>query len=269
MNQSILHTLTYFELFSYPPTIIELNIFLEKKASKEDLEKIVEKLEKQGILYRSNNRVALKKLLFENYEKRRRRSIYYFKMANKYLAWTEHIFSIQLLGVSGSLSMMNMTEKGDIDIFVITTSKTVWTTRFILLMYKYFLKFKNPDIGNKLCFNLIFSEDGLEIAKNKQNEYIGHEILQLKPIVNKNRVYDRFLKKNSWISKFFPNVLINVKKNNLSKKMSENSGFPEFIEYAFKMSQVWWLNIKNIHWDYRGGQLWLIQEDYEEKVRKI
>ena len=89
-----------------------------------------------------------------------------------------------------------MTEKGDIDIFVIISVNRIWTARFLLLLHKYILKVTNPEIGKKLCYNLFFAEDGLEIAKNKQNEYIGHEILQLKPIINKNDTYSRFINKN-------------------------------------------------------------------------
>lgn len=267
MDKSILQVVGYFEVFSYPPTINELTLFLSKKVSPEDLERAIQDLTRKRLIYREEDRVAYHKSLFKEYNlKRKRSSGYYKKIANK-LVWTVQIPFMQFVGISGSLSMMNMTEKGDIDIFIITTSQSLWTTRFIMLVYKYFLKVTDPDIGNKLCFNLFFSEDGLEIAKNKQNEYIGHEILQLKPLLNKNFTYEQFLEKNKWIVKIFPNVQINIRAMRSSKKLSRQPFYLNLLEEMLKKLQVWWLSCKNIKWDYHKGQLWLIQEDFEKNLK--
>lgn len=266
MDQNILHVLTYFNHFKYPPTVQELHLFLNSKIAFTKLEEMVKYLQKKRIIFRRDDRVSLDNNNFKYYELRRKRSIYYFKKTVQYLQWTRGIPFILFVGVSGSLSMLNMTENGDIDLFVITKRNSIWQARFVLLLYKYILKLINPDIGEKLCFNLFFSEDGLEIQKMKQNEYIGHEILQIKTVVNKNGIYDQFLEKNRWILKFFPNVQLNLFKKNLSKNLSKNSWFINFLENAFKTPQTWWLAKKDMKWFEKPGQLWLIQEDFEKKI---
>lgn len=266
MDQSILHTVKYFEVFSYPPSYSELILFFDSKISKDEVEQRVRKLVQNRKLRRKNGRLALHTRVFEGYELKRKRSVRYFNKVIKFFSWTAQLPSIQYVGVSGSLSMLNMTEKGDVDIFVITTRNSIWQTRFILLVYKYFLKLFYQDLGNKLCFNLFFSENGLELDKNKQNEYIGHEILQLKHIVNKNQTYERFLLKNKWILKVFPNVQISSPRFNSSNNLSKSHFNPIFLEEILKKIQLWWLSRKNMSFDYRGGQLWLIQEDFEKKI---
>ena len=239
-----------------------------RKITEKILEERIEYLVQEGVLFKKEDRVATRKDFFKLYEQRRRRSIYYYKKAGNSLSWMSSISSILFLGVSGSLSMLNMTEKGDIDIFIIAGCNSIWRTRFLLLLYKYILKLTNPDIGNKLCFNMIFSESGLEIGKNKQNEYIGHELLQLKPVINKNDIHDKFIQKNLWIKDFFPNVQIKSRKSKMSKELSKRYFHLNMAEEILRKIQVWWLGIKNIHWVYRKGQLWLIQEDFEKKILK-
>lgn len=267
MEKSILQVVHYFEVFGYPPTVTELNLFLNRKSPVIHLKQELHHLVERRRIYTKSDRIAMNKKIFKDYEAKRKRSIRYFRKVSSMLSWTTQIPFIQFVGVSGSLSMLNMTKNGDIDIFVIADSQTIWTIRFILLVYKHFLKLKNPDIGNKLCFNLFFDETGLEIAKNKRNEYIGHEVLQVKSIINKNNTYERFLRKNTWILNFFPNVQLNLKDMKASKKLSRQPFYLIFTEEILKKLQVWWLDRKNIKWDYHKGQLWLIQDDFEKKIK--
>ncbi len=269
MDQSILRVLQYFEQFEYPPSLYELKIFNGKKISIHTLKEALRELEKKGAIYRNNDRFTRHNKLFHQYSNKRKHSIQYFRKIINALSWTAQIPSIQFVGVSGSLSMLNMTQKGDIDLFVITKSHSIWQTRFILLVYKYLLKVLDPDIGRKLCFNLFFSEGGLKIAKNKQNEYIGHEILQLKAIVNKNNIYERFLLQNEWILKIFPNVQISSKHNVSTNRSSPFPYLSAILEKILEKIQIWWLSRKNIRWDYGRGQLWLIQDDFEKKIKKV
>jgi predicted nucleotidyltransferase len=139
---------------------------------------------------------------------------------------------IKLIGFSGSLAMMNAEKDDDIDLFIITEKNRLFTGRIIALFWAEVLglrkKFgknkKSPkifrfypmkadlaDLSEKVCLNLFFDESDLAVPDFKRNEYVAHEILQMKPIVNKDGVYERFLAANSWVFEIFPNAKENEK----------------------------------------------------------
>src|SRR5690606_24984928 len=159
-----------------------------------------------------------------------------------YLKQLTYIPTVQFVGISGSLSMHNTSTKGDIDLFVITQAHTIWITRFILLLYKYLVIAINKDVGIKFCFNLFFSVKGLNIPSIKQNEYIGHEILQLKPVLDKNNLYDAFLASNKWVKHFFPQV--SLSKAKLPDKTLYQPKLIKFLDNVLQRIQTWWLRKK-------------------------
>ena len=54
----------------------------------------------------------------------------------------------------------------------------------------------------------------------------------------------------------------------MSEKMSKKNFLLDLLEEIIKKPQVWWLTKKKLHFAYRKGQLWLIQEDFEESIKR-
>lgn len=53
----------------------------------------------------------------------------------------------------------------------------------------------------------MFLEEGyLTLPTDKQNLYTAHEIAQLKPIYDKDGIYQKFLFANSWTKNYLPNA---------------------------------------------------------------
>jgi hypothetical protein len=119
--------------------------------------------------------------------------------------------------------------------------------------------------ADKLCLNLFFSEENLKIPKFKQTEYIAHEILQLKTIVNKEQTYERLLAANQWVFKLFPQA--KPPKYPIAKRVG-----PLFRaswgEKLLKQLQMWLINRHKTNEIITDTQLWFFPKDFEKRFAK-
>lgn len=266
MKESILQVLRYFSTFAYPPKISEIYQFLDSKCTVRKLEGELQKLAKENEVFIKNGRVALINSFFTEYEKRRTISVRYIQESDRFLKSLSQIPFIYYIGISGSLSMLNTSKAGDIDVFIITTDQTIWITRFSVLVLKKIFSVQNNNIGKKICFNLFFSEKGLQLPLNKRNEYIAHELLQLKTVVNKNNMYERLLDENRWIEQYFPNIKEIAQSKASYDSNNKVSKLLTLVDRLLKFVQLQWLQVKKYKWKEPPGQLWLIQDDFEQKI---
>jgi len=131
-------------------------------------------------------------------------------LASKAASFLENIPTIKFVGITGSLAMNNAEEASDIDLMLITKNRTLWTTRGIVLVFLKLFGFKLRRAGqkeekDKLCLNLWLDEGDLEWKD--RNEFTAHEIVQIKPLINKNNTFEKFLFKNKWILDYWPNAV--------------------------------------------------------------
>lgn len=148
--------------------------------------------------------------------------------------------SIRLIGITGSLAMNNSGEESDIDLLVITNRFTLWTTRLLVYIairaFGFDLRKPNErQQKNKLCLNMWLDEGDLVWPKDSRNIYTAHEIAQIKPLVNKDNIYEKLLYKNKWILKYWPNA-VKIQKH----KFRESRGRVSIIEWlAYKLQLVY------------------------------
>ncbi|CAN5164436.1 hypothetical protein BH09PAT2_BH09PAT2_05680 [soil metagenome] len=268
MEESIVQTLIYFSTFQYPPTVEELYQYLTKPAQEIELNSRLTMLVAQGKLLLANGRVFLADRNYTGYSDRNADSEKLLQDSRSYIANLEYIPTLQLIGISGSLSMANGKYDDDIDIFIIASDGTVWITRFMVLVYKKVLSLINPTIGRKLCFNLFFSETGLKLQKERQTLYVAHEILQLKVLFNRKGIYHKFLSENNWVKDLFPNVQIKFQTEIIEKKQSRKDILISFFDSFIGNFQKMWLKAKGYIYYEWNGQLWLIQRDWNREMNK-
>ncbi len=118
--------------------------------------------------------------------------------------------TVLLLGISGSLAMYNADTDADIDVFLITKPATLWITRLFILAFLQTKQIRRKrgavKAKNTICVNMLIDASHLAFPKRRQNMYSAHEIMQMRPIVSREYVYERFLKENSWILRFLPHA---------------------------------------------------------------
>lgn len=116
---------------------------------------------------------------------------------------------VKMVGVTGSLSMMNAGEGSDIDLMIVTQAGGLWTTRILATALLKICGFRIRRAGDKnekdkLCLNIWMDEGDLKMGT--RNIYTAHEIVQVVPMVNKGGTYERFLEENDWVREWWPNA---------------------------------------------------------------
>lgn len=209
-TKGIIRTLCYSDIFGYPLTKSEIyKFFYGDNLSLKDFNRILEdgvisgKISKYKKYYFLNGKV--------NYCKGRinkmRASEKKWKIAVRAASILSKIPTVELIGVSGSLSMNNAQQKDDIDLFIITSKGSLWFSRFLVnvaLIIMGIKRGREDSYGvNQICPNMFVSEDNLLMPKNL---FVAHEIAQLKILVNKDNIYERFLYENRWALRYLPNA---------------------------------------------------------------
>ncbi len=229
VDQKILATIMYHDIFAYPLTQSELikwemgDIKLKDQAANLKFKNGFYFLEgKDGLMFKRimSERVSQKKI----------------KLANHAAKILSKIPTIKLVALTGSLAMQNANENSDIDLMIVTSKNTLWLSR---LTAYFLLKLTNSELRvpkdnnekDKLCLNMWLDETDLFIEKH--NVYTAHEIAQIVPLVNKYKTYENLMESNSWIKKYWPNA-VKIQKVQV-KELKKINGLLSFLEnIAFK-----------------------------------
>ncbi|RJQ36049.1 hypothetical protein C4559_05605 [Candidatus Microgenomates bacterium] len=209
LKESIIKTLAYSDIFDYPLAENEIRKFLiECSAKKITLKKELKNISvisKKNKFYCFKNRTEIINKRMD----REKESLLKFKFAKKIIFKLSLIPTVQLIGISGALSMNNCEKDDDIDLFIITSKKTLWTTRLFLIFLLEIMgkrrKRLEEDTKDKICLNFLIDESSIGFIKKRQDLYTAHEIIQLIPIFERNNMYKKFINSNYWIKNFLPN----------------------------------------------------------------
>lgn len=213
IGKAIIKTIAYSDIFDFPLTKKELwkYLIIDHKITKESFDRAVLNLG-TSVLFKNNycffpDRKDLVNLRL----KRKNESKKKLKIAEKISSFLAVIPTILFIGVSGNLSIMNADEKDDIDLFIVTRKDTLWTTRLIILLL---LRLKgqirkrgDKEVSNKICLNMMLDETALNFSKERQDLYHAHEIIQMRPLFERDNFYQKLIETNVWTRKFLPNVL--------------------------------------------------------------
>jgi hypothetical protein len=201
LNQSILKVIAYFDTFSYPVTLEEINIYLDQPAEKDTISFALQSLlDKQliwkiGEFYTLKNDpdIVLKRLNGNMLAVKKLKNA--MKLA-RVLSWFPYIRGV---AISGSLSK-NLAYKGsDYDFFIITATNRLWLIRTFLLMLIRVFSF----IGaGSICLNYFIDDLALEVEE--KNIFTAIEIVTLMP-VHGLQIFQRFFSTNGWITQYLPN----------------------------------------------------------------
>jgi len=284
-----LHTvLEYFAYFSYAPSFQELYLFFPKKIGRKNLQSILDKEIKQKKILRLLNlnrfRLSRQSLYRINYEYESPRytlpqySIFgqnksksQIQIKGKILTTTiqAYIFFLKIcptilfVAITGRSAMKGLQKNDDLDLFFITSKNTLWTTRFFSVLLAKILGIHTT---TGVCLNLLFDESDIRIPQHKQNSYIAHEILQMKPIIDKANIYQKFLTKNRWIYKYFPNA--KSQNQNQIETIRTSQSVYKNIDRIFKSIQLPIIIRNNTALSISHTQLWLFKKDFEKKLKR-
>lgn len=251
-KKSILKTIAYADIFDYPMTLDEIWQFLiakekvSKKAIQRELDSMSEITQKDGLYCFPERIKIIKKRVHREEESSKKLAL--IKRVSHVLSF---IPTIYLIGISGGLAMQNAETDHDIDLFVVTKKNTLWITRMAILLSLSLLGVRRRRLdtkaADKICLNMLIDETALCFSQERQDLYTAHEVVQMKPIFQRDRTYKKFIKANMWIKQFLPNSLPAV--IDRESEIREGRPYPLFIihyslfilEWFAKKAQLWYI----------------------------
>ena len=124
------------------------------------------------------------------------------KLTQKHLS---KMTGILMVGVTGSVAA-EWAKNSDIDLLIVTKSDQLWWWRLYLRVYIWWHRIPIVDLvkekANEFCFNLWLSENNLRIPTHKENLKNANDLIMMKVVLNKEDIYERFLRKNDWVKGF-------------------------------------------------------------------
>lgn len=284
MEKSVIQVIKYFSIFKYPPNFGEIYSFFPKKTSRMALKKAILKLERRkkikttytaDLIELEGQRYTVGEYTTREYVRRlnERRQISKSKLANwkfrAYLRLISLLPQVKLVGLSGSISMLNAKKSDDIDLFIITSKKRLFTARFLCLILTQLFglrrKFGELDVEDKVCLNLFFDEVNLVVPKHKRTNFVGHEVLQMSPLINKDHTYERFIWANRWVFKLFPNSKTAVLRAS-TRESIKSTVIGNLIEAVLKYVETKLINSHRTTELITDTQLWFHPDDFEKKI---
>ncbi|MFZ5424439.1 MAG: hypothetical protein ACOZAO_01440 [Patescibacteria group bacterium] len=243
-DSSIGKTLSYRSIFKYPLSFYQLSTTLissEKvtyKKLKKELDEAVSKNKvrfKDGLYYLPNTGVVSWETRAKNAEKLLKNVEPAFKAIEK-IPW------IKLLAVTGSVAAYNATEQDDIDVFIVTKKNRLWLSRFfVVLLLKAFDMYRTDKApAGKVCPNIFIDDLNLKWKEKGRNLYVAHEIILMRPIIDRDNTYFKFMRANSWVMEHFGNFSISIPTRFTSSK-DTTSGTLNLLEDFLRKFQLWYM----------------------------
>ncbi|MGZ5191936.1 MAG: nucleotidyltransferase domain-containing protein [Flavisolibacter sp.] len=253
VKQDILATLSYFDIFNYPLTQIEIYQYLRNSHPQTVFTTALQDLCMDNWIYKLDELYSLQ----DNYSliTRRKegnaRARTMMKTAEKIAGFLSAFPFVRGVAVSGSLSKNFADKDADIDFFIITAKNKLWLARTIMHCFKKltFLVKKQE----WFCMNYYIDEQMYQIKE--KNIFTATEIATLLPLRGID-AFEQFYANNKWSRNYLPNHIlrvsyINETKSSLLKKSIEfllNNPVGNLLDNAFmKITGYRWLKKTRKH----------------------
>jgi hypothetical protein len=205
LQQDVLRTILYFDVFHYPLSSTEIYEYLPSNST--SLAEVRQACVSPPLSVLLREEAGMYHLAtlsgpdpIRDRRENERRAKRFLKIA-RMMAWVMRQFPfVRGIGVSGELSKGVVSKKGDIDYVVVTSTKRVWVTRTLLILFKKVFLLNRK---RYFCINHFIAEDYYAVPQ--KNRYTALEIATLLPLFNAP-FFRHFVERNPWIRLYFPNI---------------------------------------------------------------
>jgi hypothetical protein len=272
VEEKIILTLLYFDVFNYPLKADEVFRFLgTNHLTESDVRKDLIELKRKKIIYQFDELFSIQNSEFNAVRRLRGNSQAekYLPLARRKAMLIAKFPFVRGVLASGSLAKGYMDDNSDLDFFIITEPKRLWIARTLLVMYKRIFLFNSH---KHFCVNYFIDSDHLEIEE--KNLFTATELATAIPLYGTS-YYKSLHRNNTWVNSAFPNFRplstegVDEFKPGWMKKALEklfNIFFAERIESYFKSVTIkrW----KRIYEDKYAGTDFQIAFKSKEHVSK-
>ena len=235
LQQHVLRTLLYYDIFDYPLNAGEVFRFLgTNSVNEQDVAQALEDLSKQQHVHRYDNFYSARPV--PSFVARRAKgntlAVKLLPLAQRKANIIARFPFVRGVFVSGSMAKDYMEEKSDIDFFIVTRPGRLWIARTLLVLYKRLFL---ANSHKYFCVNYFISEDQLEIED--KNIFTATELATVLPLYGKGQ-YQSLIQRNAWIKERFPNFKPRAVE---SVRDGTASGIKKAIEGFINVLAVQWL----------------------------
>jgi hypothetical protein len=198
---AIARSVIYASLFDYPLTLEQLHETLLESdqttreilatyASSETLQAIVEY--REGFLFPRGRR----ELLTER-RLREARSCAFLTRHRRLLTLVSALPYVRMVALSGSIAHLNLEGDGDLDLFIVTRGRRVWSVTVAILILAKLMRQRRI-----VCANFVMADSQLTLEQ--QDLFTANQVIHLKPIVGGD-LFPELLAANPFVARFYPN----------------------------------------------------------------
>jgi len=223
LEQTILRTIVYFDLFSYPLTELEIWKWQLHDRNYESgimnqgyrLAEIVETIEKsealKNVLDFNNGFYFLKgrEGLVDERKKRYVISDHKFRRARFWIGFLQYAPFVRAIAICNNLSYQNAMNSSDIDLLVITEPRHIWTARFFLTGFLKLFRLRPGDRKNYdgLCPSFFVSNRALDmesLALKGGDPHFAFLTNDIVPMSGKKEYFEKLFADNHWVEEEMP-----------------------------------------------------------------
>ncbi len=200
IENAVLETLAYSDIFDYPLRIEEIHRYLPVRATLPELQAAIDRQpevigcledfyflrDRQGLVSMRMRRESLS-------QRAMRRALQIGRILGR-------LPFIRMVALTGSLALLNSEASADLDYMLVAAQGRVWMARGFALLIGRLTRLS----GYTLCPNLIISEGSL--AWRQRDVYTAREICQMIPIAGVS-TYEGLRRVNDWTDAYLPNAL--------------------------------------------------------------
>jgi hypothetical protein len=128
---------------------------------------------------------------------REARSRTFLRTHRRLLQWICALPYTRMVALSGSVAHLNLEEGGDLDLFIVTRGRRVWTVTMAMIALTRLLGARRI-----VCANFVMSDEHLTI--DQQDLFTANQALHLKPLCGPE-VLEGFVAANPFVHRFYPN----------------------------------------------------------------
>lgn len=104
---------------------------------------------------------------------------------------------VSLVALSGSVAHLNLESAGDLDLFIVTRGRRVWSTTVAVILLAKLLRRRRT-----LCANFVLADSRL--ALDQADLFAASQIIHLKPLVGLE-TFAAFVDANPFVQRLYPN----------------------------------------------------------------
>ncbi len=214
LQQKIIHTLLYHEVFAFPMTLDEICYSTNHpQANRQNIEDSLTLLIDLGLLrhiegyYLIKHRpdwIKRRKVANQRAKKLESKAMRRAKLVTMF-PFVRAVF------FSGTFAKGLMHTDSDVDFFIITQQGRLWLARTLLVLYKKIFLLNSRKF---FCVNYFIDDHHLQI--DEKNLFTATEVVTLRPAYG-SKLYDRFRQANNWVDGYYPHY---------PKKIAQAHPFP-------------------------------------------